>query len=193
MCLAGNAQVADIGTMAEKAHEASHELKSSQGPAISSLEARMAKLEASAYPLSHAANDTKEPCNANEALPGTAADAATASAESKPGLPAKSVFANWTPAQEHLVKVCDEYKMYIYMCLGKVMSLTNQHFNLNITSSSDGRLAERCRSINHARFQPHIKMLKECLSEKHTHPRGACQQAGAARICCARCLCVASR
>ena len=92
-------QVTDVTAMAEKAHVTAHELKDSHGPAIDSLEARMVRLEASAYPLSQRSSAGKE--DAGHSTPAASSTGAPAASSKKE----TNIFANWTPAQEHLVQV----------------------------------------------------------------------------------------
>lgn len=94
-------QVTDLSAMAEKAHETAHELKDSYRPAIDSLEARMVRLEASAYPLSQEQRSKATKDNAGDSAPDGPNTSAPASSPRKE----PNVFANWTPAQEHLVQV----------------------------------------------------------------------------------------
>ena len=87
--------------MAEKAHGTANELKGSHGAAIDSLEARMIKLEASAYPLSRGRGAHAGKDDAQERSVGCAHTVQDGAAQAR----TDNVFANWTAAQEHLVQV----------------------------------------------------------------------------------------
>ncbi|KAK9843350.1 hypothetical protein WJX74_010817 [Apatococcus lobatus] len=93
-------KVTDISTMADKTHGVANELKSTHGPAIDSLEARMSRLEASAYPLSQGQRRIASGEDAQEPHDGHLSKTADAAGHQDEA----NVFAKWTPAQEHLVQ-----------------------------------------------------------------------------------------